>query len=219
MLRVNDALTGSAEKRILLWFCRYMPAWVTSDMLTMLGLTGAAMSFLAYWQSGRGAITLWLAILGLALNWFGDSLDGTWARHLNAERPRYGFFLDHMTDTFAMGLVAIGIGMSPYAHFASGLAVLAGYYLMVILSMVGCIVTGTVRISFNGVGPTEIRLLIIACTIAAILLPTPVFNYGEVRMTIYDIVMVVVTTILVVMCVVQTVKIARQLAVMDPPRR
>jgi hypothetical protein len=97
--------------------------------------------------------------------------------------------------------------------------VLVGYYLMMILSLVSCIVTGTLRISFNGLGPTEIRLFIIACTIAAIMLPTPVFEFSSIGVSIYDVIIVALTTILVAMYVVETIKTARQLAVIDPPRR
>lgn len=219
MLRIHDAITAGAERRMLGWLCRHMPAWVTSDMLTMLGVAGAVASCLGYWLSGTDANFLWLAIAGIALNWLGDSLDGSLARYLKAERPKYGFFLDHMTDTLAIGLIAIGIGLSPYAHLESGLAILLSYYAMVILSMATCLVTGVFRISFSGFGPTEIRLFIIVCTATAIMLPTPVFGWGFLSVTIYDIIMVVVTIILVLTCLAQAIKTAKELARIDPPRR
>jgi archaetidylinositol phosphate synthase len=218
MLRVNDTLTGSAERRVLASLCRRMPAWITSDMLTLLGVVGAVLSFLGYALSASGPAFLWLAIAGVVINWLGDSLDGSLARHRQAERPKYGFFLDHMTDTLAIGLIALGIGLSPYAQFASGLAILISYYLMVILSLATCLVTGVFRISFNKLGPTEIRLFIVACTISGILLPTPTIAWGEFRLTLYDLIMAAVTAMLILTCGVEAIKTARTLAAVDPPR-
>ena len=218
MERVNAALTGRFERPLLQWLCERMPPWVTSDRLTALGVAGAALAFAGYWQSGSSPAWLWLSCLGIALNWFGDSLDGSLARHRARERPKYGFFLDHMTDTLAMALIALGIGCSPYGAMTSAMAVLLGYYVMVILTMVTSKATGVFAISFAGVGPTEIRLFIIACTIAAFVWPTPVFDWKGMRFTLYDGVMVGLTGLLVATCAFQAVQTARMLAVQDPPR-
>jgi archaetidylinositol phosphate synthase len=219
MERVNDAITSRFERVLLTWLCGRLPRWVTSDMLTALGVLGAAISFAGYWLSGRGAAYLWLACAGLVLNWFGDSLDGSLARLRRAERPQYGFFLDHMSDTLAMGLIALGVGLSPYASFASGMAVLLGYYVMVILTMTTSQATGVFRISFNGLGPTEIRLFIIVCTISAMVLPARRFVWRGVELTVYDAVMLGVTALLVVMCLLETMRTLKALKIQDPPRR
>lgn len=219
MIRVHDTVTGRLERRILAWFCARLPGWVTSDMLTALGVLGAALSFFCYWQAGRGSLVMWLACGGVVLNWFGDSLDGTLARHRKTERPKYGLFLDHMTDTFAMALIALGIGLSPHALLVSGMAVLLGYYAMVIMTLVSSHATGVFQISFNGLGPTEIRLFIIVCTIAAIFLPIPAFDWNGVRLTIYDAIMLGVSGLLVLLCLVETIRTLRALAVQDPLRR
>lgn len=214
MERVNASLTGRIERPLLQWLCARMPAWVTSDRLTALGVAGAALAFIGYWLSHRTDTYLWLACLGIMLNWFGDSLDGSLAR----ERPRYGFFLDHMTDTLAMALIALGIGFSPYGSITSAMAVLLGYYVMVILTMVTSKTTGVFAISFAGVGPTEIRLFIIGCTILAITLPTPTFEFQGAHYTLYDSVMVGLTALLVLTCTVQAMQTASALAEQDPPR-
>lgn len=218
MERVNASLTARIERPLLQWLCARMPGWVTSDRLTALGVAGAALAFFGYWQSHLGSGYLWLACLGIALNWFGDSLDGSLARHRQRERPRYGFFLDHMTDTLAMALIALGVGCSPYGAMTSAMAVLLGYYVMVILTMVTSKTTGVFAISFAGVGPTEIRLFIIGCTIAAMSFPTPTFEWLGESFTLYDGVMVGLTGLLVLTCAFQAVKTARMLAVQDPSR-
>jgi len=107
--RINQTLTSHAERRVLNWLCARMPRAVTSDMLTFLGVVGAVLTFAGFFLSDRSVSWLWLAIAGLVLNWLGDSLDGSLARYRGTERPRYGFFLDHMADTFVMALVAVGV--------------------------------------------------------------------------------------------------------------
>ncbi|MCJ2180603.1 CDP-alcohol phosphatidyltransferase family protein [Novosphingobium album (ex Hu et al. 2023)] len=186
-------------------------------MLTSLGVAGAAVSLCGYWASASDAGWLWVAIGGLAINWLGDSLDGSLARHRNAERPRYGFFIDHMTDTLAMALIAIGIGLSPYADLTCAMAVLLAYYVLVIFSMANCIATGVFRITFNGVGPTEIRLVIMACTASAALMPIPRYQVGIYMLTVFDLIMLVFAAVMMVMCAQQAIKTARALAVEEPP--
>ena len=217
MNRVHNSITARAERIVLIWLANRLPGAISSDFLTMLGVAGAALCFVGYWQSSHGAVYLWLAVFGLALNWFGDSLDGTLARQRKRERPKYGFFLDHMTDTFAMGLIAIGIGLSPYVQLTTGMAALLGYYVLVILSMTTSNATGVFKVSFNGVGPTEVRLFIALCTIAGILFPTPRFTLGTMVLTIYDVIMLVATAMMVVMTVIESTRTLKVLAVEDPP--
>lgn len=219
MQRINEAIMGRAERHILEWLCRRMPGWITSDMLTALGLVGAGMSFTGFCLSTVSVDWLWLAIAGLVLNWAGDSLDGSLARFRKSERPNYGFFLDHMTDTLAMGLVTIGIGLSPYVLMETALAALAAYYAMAILSLATCLVSGVFRISFAGIGPTEVRLVIALCTGAAIALPTPTLALGDLSLSVYDAIMAFVTGLMLLTAIACTVGTARKLAISDPPIR
>lgn len=216
MQRINETLLSRAERRLLDWSCRRMPAWITSDMLTALGVAGAALCFAGYVLAEGW---LWLAIAGMALNWAGDSLDGSLARFRRHERPRYGFFLDHMTDTLAIALIMTGIGLSPHVNLAVALAALGAYYAMTVLTMATCIATGVFRISFGKLGPTEIRLVIAACTATAILLPVPAWSIGGAELTLYDALMAAVTAGLVFTCIAMTVRTARELAVLDPGGR
>lgn len=196
-----------------------MPPWITSDLLTGLGFLGAVLTFLGYWLASIRLAFLWLALAGLALNWFGDSLDGSLARFRKTERPQYGFFLDHTVDSFAMALVASGIGLSPMAHFWCALLALGGYYIIVILSLMTCLATGVFKVSFSNVGPTEIRLGIVACTVSAALLPIPVFRLYDTLFTAYDGLILVLTAGLVLTAIVHAAATARQLAEIDPPRQ
>ena len=211
-MRISETALGSLEKRLLATLCKGMPQWITSDMLTAIGVVGAAVAAVAFASAKEGSPVLWLAILGLAMNWFGDSLDGSLARFRKAERPQYGFFLDHMTDALSMGLIALGVGFSSQVSMACALALLMAYYGMVILSITTCVVTGVFRISFNGMGPTEVRLAIIAGTVCAIYLPTEHFMLGTVTATTYDFVVLVAALCLVGCAIFHAFATARELA-------
>lgn len=185
-------------------------------MLTLLGLLGAAMALCGYWLAQEDLSWLWLATLGVAINWLGDSLDGTLARHLNIERPKYGFFVDHMTDAFAMALIGIGIGLSPFAQFSIALIALLAYYLMTILSLITCVATQVFRISFNGIGPTEVRLAIVAFTVAAIFFPIPQMPWAGSGLSLYDLIILGLAGLMLMRATVQAILTGRDLALADP---
>ena len=110
-------------------------------------------------------LALLAVVLFLALNWFGDSLDGTVARVRHQERPRYGFYVDHVLDVVGIlwlfaGLVAGGF-MTPVV----GAAFLIAYYLLNVEIALATHTVGTFRISYWKMGPTELRILLAAGTL------------------------------------------------------
>jgi len=159
-IRENRSLLAGAEKRTLIWIARRLPVWVNSDHLSALGLGAMAAAGLSFWAF---RLSPWAAagvLAALALNWFGDSLDGTVARVRNQQRPRYGFYVDHVIDlagtTFLLaGLACSGL-MSP---LASAMA-LAGFLLVSAETYLATHASGVFRMSFMGFGPTELRILI-----------------------------------------------------------
>ena len=167
--RVHQSVLAERERRLLIWLAARMPEAVTSDHLTVAGVAGALLSGLAYAASGHAAAWLWLAILGLAMNWFGDSLDGTLARHRGTERPRYGFFIDHTTDVASQVFIFIGLGLSPHMHLVTACLALMSYWLASLYTMIRALATTIFQISYWGVGPTEIRLALIGYTLALLL--------------------------------------------------
>ena len=160
--RINDILLGPLERPALQWFCKHMPAWVTPDLLTGIGVGGAALMTLGYALSNQDKNFLWLVNLGILVNWFGDSLDGTLARVRKIERPRYGFFIDHMTDTFSEVLVFVGLGLSPFLNFNLAMFMLVTYLMASIYIFLTTYVKGVFRLSYSGISPTEMRLIGIA---------------------------------------------------------
>jgi phosphatidylglycerophosphate synthase len=164
--RVHRSLLTPAEKRLLVRLAGAVPRWVTPDMLTALGVAGAAVAFAGYLLSARDPAYLWLASLGLLIHWFGDSLDGTLARVRNAERPRYGFVLDQTVDVVSDLFILGGLGLSPYARLDTALLALIGYHALAIQSLAWCAVKGEHRISGAIFGPTELRIVLIAVNTA-----------------------------------------------------
>jgi archaetidylinositol phosphate synthase len=159
--RVNDILLGPLERPALKWLAVHMPAWVTPDLCTVIGMIGAVVIMISYALSLIHPNFLWLASLGFVINWFGDSLDGTLARHRQIERPRYGFFVDHTTDALNEAMMLLGLGLTPYIRFDLACLALSVYLLHSVLVFVRTCITGEFKISYSKVGPTELRVLVI----------------------------------------------------------
>ena len=213
--RVNDILLGPLERPALQWLAAHMPAWVNPDILTIIGVVGTLVTFSGYWLTHIHPAFLWVASLGFLINWFGDSLDGTLARYRKIERPRYGFYVDHLVDAVNEVMIFLGIGLSPYLRFDIACLALVGYLLLSILVFVRMCVFGVFQISFGRLGPTEIRVI-------AILANTWVFFFGNPRIqfrfgsfTVYDLIGIVVTLILFSIFIVTMTTQALQLSKMD----
>jgi len=164
--RVHASLLAAVEKRLLVQLAAATPRAISPDHLTALGVLGAAVCFAGYVTSDENPNFLWLASFGLLLHWLGDSLDGTLARVRGAERPKLGFLLDQCTDVVGDILIMAGLGLSPYARLDTALLALVGYHALAIHALVRHAVTGEHRISDNLVGPTELRLALVAINVA-----------------------------------------------------
>jgi archaetidylinositol phosphate synthase len=158
--RSHTSLLAAAEKRLLIRIAGRLPAWVNSDHLTGLGFVSLICAGACYWLAGTNRWFL-LAVIGfLALNWFGDSLDGTLARVRNRERPRYGFYVDHVLDAVGMSFLMTGLAFSGYMSPAVGYAFLMAYLLLSIEDYLATYTLGTFHVSYGTVGPTELRILL-----------------------------------------------------------
>jgi phosphatidylglycerophosphate synthase len=153
--RIHTALTANLEQRILIWLAERLPTWVSPDHLTALALIAQIAAGAAY--AGR---LLWLVNLCLVLNWFGDSLDGTVARVRNQQRPRYGFYVDHIADAIGAFALMAGLGFSGYIHWPIAIGMLLCFYLHSIESYLATHTIGRFHVSRGLFGPTEIRILL-----------------------------------------------------------
>jgi len=182
--RVNHALTAALERRALQWMALRTPAWVTSDQLTALGLCAQIGAGVCYALARYNRRALLLVIVCLALNWLGDSMDGTLARVRRQQRPRYGFYVDHMVDLFGAIALMCGLGLSGLAHWQTAIAMLVGFLL---LSSEGYLATYTLarfQLSQGVFGPTEIRILLAIGNLA--LLHSPYASLFGHRMLLFD---------------------------------
>ena len=214
--RVQQNLLARAERRLLNAICARLPGWVSPDMLTVTGLAGAFLVFAGYVGSNLDTNWLWIAIAGYFVHWFGDSTDGSLARYRKIERPRYGYFLDHSCDGLATTLVVAGIGLSPYVTLEVALVALAGYLLLSIHAFLSVRVLGELKLSYLNAGPTELRLVLIALTLAMIGFGTGPGLFG--RVNGFDVFVGTVGIALIVIFTVQTVLTSRRLAREEPSR-
>jgi phosphatidylglycerophosphate synthase len=154
-------LTAEPERRVLRWIAaRLPPAWMP-DHLTAIGVLGAFTVATGYALSPRHPGWLWLASLGLFLNWFGDSLDGTLARVRQIERPKYGYYLDHMVDAINTAIIGAGIGLSPYVSLPIAMLLVILYLCLSINVYLESSVFGQFDLGFGIFGPTEVRILLV----------------------------------------------------------
>jgi len=185
-VREHRSVLVAAEKRLLVWAAGKMPRWVNSDHLTLLGGFGMLVAGLAYWAARWDERALLVVVVALALNWFGDSLDGTLARVRNHQRPRYGFYVDHVIDIVGAMLLLGGLTASGYVTPVLGLGLLVGFLMVSAESYLATHALGVFRLSFMKVGPTELRILIIAATLKAF--QTPWADLGPLgRFLLFDV--------------------------------
>jgi phosphatidylglycerophosphate synthase len=182
--RVNQALTASIEKRALQWMAERAQGWLSSDQLTLLGFAAQIAAGACYALSRYDRWTLLLVVLCLALNWFGDSMDGTLARIRRQQRPRYGFYVDHMVDIFGSAALMCGLACSGFLHWQVAIAMLIAFLLLSGESYLATYTLGSFELSHGFFGPTEIRILLIIGNLA--LLRNPYSTILGHRMLLFD---------------------------------
>jgi len=169
--RAQLSLLAPLEKKALIWLARHAPGWINSDHLTALGLASLAGAGLSYWFARWNTAGLWLVILFLSLNWLGDSLDGTLARVRNQQRPRYGFYVDHVVDAFGTFFLLAGLALSGYMSERVAAGLLIAYFMLSIEVYLATYTLGTFHLSFWKFSPTELRVLLMIGNIALLYRP------------------------------------------------
>ena len=170
-IREHNSILVAPEKRILTWTALRLPRWVNSDHLTLLGVAGMLLGGLAYWGARWEPRSLWIVAIALGINWFGDSMDGTLARVRNRQRPRYGFYVDHVVDVVGALFLLGGLSASGYITPWIGLGLLIGFLLLAAESYLATYALGIFRLSFMGIGATELRILLAAGTLYLLIQP------------------------------------------------
>jgi len=164
--RMQNSILAAAEKRVLIWMAERTPEWINSDHLSVLGFAAQILAGASYARASTSRGWLLAVIVFLALNWLGDSLDGTLARVRQKQRPRYGFYVDHILDSFGSLALMGGLALSGYMHPYIAIGLLVGFLLLSIQSYLATYTLGEFRLSFWSFGPTELRILLVAGNLA-----------------------------------------------------
>jgi archaetidylinositol phosphate synthase len=159
-IRLQESFTAQAERKALVWLAARVPPWVNSDHLTLVGFAAMILAGASYALVRTNRWGLILASIFLAINWFGDSLDGTLARVRNRQRPRYGFYVDHMIDTVGGLFLMGGLAISGIVDWRIALGMFIAFLMLSVEVYLAAYTLGTFRLSFAKLGPTEIRILL-----------------------------------------------------------
>jgi phosphatidylglycerophosphate synthase len=190
------------------------PTWLTSDQLTLLGLASQIAAGLCYALARYNRLALLLVILCIALNWLGDSLDGTLARVRNQQRPRYGFYVDHMVDIFGSLALMSGLACSGFLHWQTAIAMLIAFLLLSSESYLATYTLSCFSLSQGPFGPTEIRLLLIAGNLA--LLRTPYATIFGHKLLLFDVGGAIAAAAMFAMAIAVTLRHTAQLYRQEP---
>ena len=222
--RIQTSILSASEKKILVWLAERMPSWVTSDMLTFVGFLGALVMATGYALSNLNIHWLWLACLGLFINWFGDSLDGSLARVRNTQRKTYGFFIDHNVDVINETIMFIGVGCSPMVNMSFAMLALVGYFMLSIYVYIDCHLKGEMRLTYGGLGPTEFRIILALVNIIFMYVPwlrlwkkDLVLFHNNFSVGLFDYITVAIALLLFVFYIVSFFRDAKYFSTIDPP--
>jgi len=212
--RVNRSLTANLEKRALEWMAARAPRWVTSDGLTMLGLGAQIGAGVCYALSRWNRFALVGVMVCVALNWLGDSMDGTLARVRRQQRPCYGFYVDHMVDVVGAVALMCGLGCSGFLHWYTAVAMLIAFLVLSSESYLATYTLGRFQLSQGIFGPTEIRILLILGNLA--LLRSPYATVLGHRMLLFDLGGAIAAVCMFAMALMITVRHTAQLYRQEP---
>ena len=160
-VRIQTSVLNAMEKKVLVWLAKRQPIWMTSDILTYIGVFGAVVIAAGYILSVVDINFLWLSSLGFVINWYGDSLDGTLARVRNKQRPIYGYYLDHTVDAINEVMIFVSVGLSGLMHLDIALLALVMYLLITINVSINAHLKKEFRLTYAKMGPTELRVIMI----------------------------------------------------------
>jgi archaetidylinositol phosphate synthase len=212
--RQQTSILAPLERAALRALASRMPAWVNSDHLSLLGFVAMFLAGVFYAASGRNPILLHVVNLCIFVNWFGDSLDGTLARYRDCQRPRYGFYVDHIIDTFGTMFVIVGLAISGYITERVAAGSLIVFLMLAINSYLAAYSLSIFKISHGKLGPTEIRLVLIIGNL--VLLNSPYTRIFGHQFLLFDVGGIVAIIGMAAMLVFSSIKNTHALYKLEP---
>ena len=219
--REPNFLLARWERRFLPWAAGRLPRWILPDDMTAVGVLAALGVCGAYQLSNQGRGWLWVASALLVLQWVGDSLDGTLARVRGIQRPKYGYYLDHIVDAIATAAIGLGLGLSPFMLLSIGALIVVGYLILSINVYLESMAFGRFRLGYGLLGPTEIRVVLILLNAALALGLGLDFRLLEVNLTVFDVIGLAIVGVMLTLLSARVFGNLRELAKEEPaaPRR
>jgi phosphatidylglycerophosphate synthase len=214
--REPSFLLARPERRLLRWIAARLPRWVLPDDLTAVGVLAALGICAAYELSNQGDAWLWVASGLLALQWLGDSLDGTLARVRGIERPTYGYYLDHLVDAVSTAAIGIGLGLSHYMLLSVGTVIVIAYLVLSINVYLESYAFGRFSLGYGYLGPTEVRVVLIALNTALALHLGLDFSVGELDLTVFDAIGLAIAGGMIALFTSRAVRNLRELSRREP---
>ena len=201
---------------MLTCIAKRLPAWIKPDHMTALGVLAAFGIAGAYLLSNGDKTWLWAASALLVVHWLGDSLDGTLARVRKIERPKYGYYLDHLVDALATAVIGLGLGLSPYMLLAVGLVIVIAYLILSINTYLETHAFGVFALGYGGVGPTEVRLVLIGLNTLLALGVGLGFSVGDLGLTVLDLIGLGIAGVMITALIARAASNLRRLAELEP---
>lgn len=225
-VRIQTSILNALEKKVLVWLAERQPKWMTSDILTFIGVFGAVVIAAGYILADGNIAFLWLSSLGFVINWYGDSLDGTLARVRNHQRPIYGYYLDHTIDAVNELIMFLGVGLSGLMNLELALLVLVVYFMLTINVSINAHLKKEFRLTYARMGPTEFRIIMIVVNTLFTTIPALnaishdyiIFGHN-VTFAALDYVGVLILIVLSIMYVSEVIRDAKGYAEIDPPHK
>jgi len=214
--REPNFLLARFERRFLPWAAGRLPRWILPDDLTALGVLAAFGVCAAYQLSNQGTGWLWVASGLLVVQWIGDSLDGTLARVRKIQRPKYGYYLDHIVDAIATAAIGLGLGLSPFMLLSIGALIVVGYLILSINVYLESMAFGRFRLGYGLLGPTEIRLVLILINTAMALGLGLDFHLLALELTIFDVIGLGIVAVMLALLTVRVFGNLGELAKEEP---
>jgi len=224
--RIQTSLLNGIEKKVLIWLANRQPSWVSSDLLTFIGTLGSLMFATGFILSKDNIAWLWFSSFGMAVNWYGDSLDGTLARVRKAQRPIYGYYLDHTVDCINEGLMFFGIGLSCWMRLDLALIALVIYLFLTVNVSMNADLKGEFKLTYGKFGPTEFRILVILADTLLFFIPalrefSKVIHIGNnsVTLTALDPLAIIIIIVLLIIYLATIISDARYYSSIDPKNK
>ena len=214
--REPNFLLAKHEKRLLRAIAARLPRWILPDDLTAIGVVSALAICAAYVATNESPAWPWVASGLLVVHWLGDSLDGTLARVRGIERPRYGYYLDHLVDAISTACIGLGLGLSPFMLLSTGALIVVAYLMLSINVYLESYALGRFSIGYGRIGPTEVRVLLIALNTALALGAPLGFHIAGVGMTAFDVTGLAIAAVMCVLLVARAVANLRALKAQEP---